>query len=214
MYLNLTLKEEGLYLQEYKMKSNKKLESIRHFFCLSRKRKKVTSHVAFCVGWCWRWRGSSQEKEREMWWYFSFVPTIVSFFSPACDVEPSCLLCSPTFYSFSVAPFFLIFHFLQCWPHNLNLSFLHSSFHCHISVSWKHTHTRMHTHSHAPISPGMLFDFLTLLPWVCIHHIWIECILISVYKWLYMQLVNAGSGTMNVSFFKYVCEIVRIQACQ
>lgn len=129
------------------MKSNKKLESIRHFFFLSRKKKKVSSHIAFCVGWCWRWRGSSQKKECEMWWHFSFVPTIVSFFSPVCDVEPSCLLCSPTFYSFSVAPFFLIFHFLQCWPHNLNLSFLHSSFHRHISVSWKRTHTHMHAHT-------------------------------------------------------------------
>ena len=172
----------------------------------------MTSRVAFCVGRCWGWGGSSEKKDCEMWWHSSFVPTIVSSFSPACDVEPFCLLCSPTFYSFSVDPFFLILHYLQCWPHNLSLLFLHSSFHRHISASWKHTHTP--THAHTRISPRMLFHFLSLLPSVYIHYIWIECIDIYVYKWLYMQLVNAGSRTMNISFFKYLCEVVHIQACQ
>lgn len=130
------------------MKSTKKLESIRHFFLLSRKGKKVTSHVPFCVSWCCRWGGISQMKDCEMWWHSSFVPTIVSF-SPACHVEPFCLLFSPILYSFSVAPFFLLFHFLQCWPHNLNILLLYSSFHCHISASWEHTPPScVHTHAY------------------------------------------------------------------
>lgn len=123
------------------MRFNKKLESIRRCFCLSRKRKKVTSHVPFCVGWCWQWGGSSQKKACAMWRHSSFVLTIVSFL-PACDVEPSCLLCSPTFYSFSVAPFFLLFHFLKCWPHNLSLLFYITVFTT-ISQPPESTHTRI-----------------------------------------------------------------------
>lgn len=104
------------------MKGNKKLKSIRRF-CLCRKKKEVTSHVSFCVGQCCGRGGSSQKKDCEVWWHSSFVLTIVSF-SPVCDVEPSFLLCSPTFYSFCIAPFRPGFRFLQCWPHSLNLLFL------------------------------------------------------------------------------------------
>lgn len=137
-----------------------------------------------------------------MWWHSYLVPTIVSFFSPACDVEPFCLLCSPTFYSSSVAPFFLIFHFLQCWPHNLNILFLYSSFHCCISASWEHAPP---THAHTSISPRMLFRFLSLLPFYYIHYIWIARIHIYVHKCINLQLVNAGSGTINIYIFLSTC---------
>lgn len=143
-------------------------------------------------------RGSSQKRKCQTWLYSSFVPTTVTFFSPACDVEPSCLLRSSTTYSFSVAPFLLIFPFLQHWPHNLNLLFLYSSFHSRICLLKAPTHLPTHR------SQRTSFHFLCFLPWVYSQHVWTQHIQIYAHKCLYKQLVNELGTLFKISLWRRV----------
>lgn len=191
------------------MKSNKKLESIRHFFCLSRKRKK-SDFSCSCVGWCWG-RGGGEFSEKGLW-------DVVALF--LCPYNSVLLL--PSLWCWAFLPP-LLSHLLFLLSGPILSHFSLSSVLTSTSISYialftaisqppESTHTPAHMHTQAYHQE--CFHFLSLLPWVYIHYISIECIHIYVYKLLSVQLVNAGSGMMNISFFKYLCEVVCIQACQ
>lgn len=107
-------------------------------------------------------------------------------FSPACDVKPFCLLCSPTFYSFPVAPF----SFLTFFSADLTTSItcFYVALFTAISQPSESTDTRI------PRSG------LSLLLWVC-SPIYEWNAYIYMYINVYIQLVSAGSGTINISLF-------------